>query len=128
MIQGLPDGLPANPAYSTYSKGIGKGWYSLVLDLHRFLIRLDPRYTVDQVKEKFGTLRYYYTPSVDFDSPEGKTMEQLVRFAETISARTCETCGNPGEIRDSYAWAVTVCDACYGAKDSDSSGDVSDPS
>ena len=46
----------------------------------------------DQVKEKFGTLRFYYTGGDD-------RIDGMVRMAESMSAVTCETCGAPGKLR-----------------------------
>lgn len=39
--------------------GCGPGWYRLLVELDTQLAALDPDYRVQQVKEKFGTLRYY---------------------------------------------------------------------
>lgn len=36
-----------------------KGWYPLVIELDQKLAEIAPDYTLHQVKEKFGTLRYY---------------------------------------------------------------------
>jgi len=38
----------------------GKGWYPIIVSLDQGLEALAPGYEVHQVKEKFGTLRYYY--------------------------------------------------------------------
>ena len=59
--------------------------------------------TLDQVKEKFGTLRFYYTGGDD-------EISGMVRMAESISGVTCEECGNPGKCRGS-GWFYTACDA-----------------
>jgi len=56
---------------------------------------------VDQVKEKFGTLRFYYSGGDDY-------VDGVVRMAEAISAVTCEECGSPGEQR-SDGWIRTLC-------------------
>ena len=62
-----------------------------------------PQVTLDQVKEKFGTLRFYYTGGDEHISG-------MVRMAESMSSVTCEACGNPGERRGS-GWIYTACDA-----------------
>ena len=36
----------------------GAGWYPLLIELHADLVALDHDYVVEQVKEKFGTLRF----------------------------------------------------------------------
>jgi hypothetical protein len=60
-----------------------------------------PQVTLDQVKEKFGTLRFYYTGGDDYISG-------LVTMAESMSGITCETCGKPGT-RTGGGWIKTVC-------------------
>lgn len=65
---------------------------------------LVPQVTLDQVKEKFGTLRFYYTGGDDI-------IDGMVRMAESMSGVTCESCGNPGKSR-SGGWIHTYCDSC----------------
>jgi hypothetical protein len=67
--------------------------------------------TVDQVKEKFGTLRFYYTGGDDY-------IDGLVSMAESMSGVTCETCGNPGKSTGG-GWIKTVCEAHSGRKNND---------
>lgn len=55
-----------------------------------------------QVKEKFGTLRFYYNGGDD-------VVSGIERMAESMSAVTCETCGAPGKSR-SGGWIQTLCD------------------
>ena len=61
-----------------------------------------PQVTLDQIKEKFGTLRFYYTGGDDI-------IDGMVRMAESMSAVTCETCGNLGQQRGG-GWIRTLCD------------------
>jgi hypothetical protein len=58
----------------------------------------------DQVKEKFGTLRFYYSGGDD-------VIEGLVMMAESMSHRTCELCGNLGQLR-SKGRQQTLCSSC----------------
>lgn len=58
--------------------------------------------TAEQVKEKFGTLRFYVREA----TPE---QYALIEFAEAMSARTCEKCGSPGTPR-AGGWVRTLCD------------------
>jgi len=60
--------------------------------------------TVDQVKEKFGTLRFYYTGGDEY-------IRGMVTMAESMSGTTCESCGNPGE-RTGGGWIKTTCKPC----------------
>jgi hypothetical protein len=63
-----------------------------------------PQVTLDQIKEKFGTLRFYYTGGDDYISG-------MVSLAESMSGVTCEECGNPGERRGG-GWVRTICGPC----------------
>lgn len=58
--------------------------------------------TVDQVKEKFGGLRFYYSGGDD-------AVSGMVSMAESWAAVTCETCGDRGTLRHG-GWIRTLCD------------------
>jgi hypothetical protein len=62
-----------------------------------------PQVIVTQVKEKFGTLRFYYIGGDDYISG-------LVSMAESMSAVTCEVCGTPAKAKDD-GWIRTLCDS-----------------
>lgn len=55
-----------------------------------------------QVKEKYGTLRFYTNGNANY-------VDGLINMAESMSARTCETCGAPGKTRQG-PWIRTLCD------------------
>jgi hypothetical protein len=55
-----------------------------------------------QVKEKFGTMRFY----VDGGTHE---MHNYIEFAEAMTSRTCEVCGDRGKSR-SGGWVRVLCD------------------
>ena len=61
-----------------------------------------PQVVAVQVKEKFGTLRFYYDGGDEYISG-------LVAMAESMSGCTCEECGAPGKQR-SGGWIQTLCD------------------
>lgn len=58
---------------------------------------------VVQIKEKFGTLRFY-TDGVGDEYCQG-----AIALAELMSGHICEVCGAPGE-RRSDGWIQTLCD------------------
>jgi len=60
-----------------------------------------PQVVAAQVKEKFGTLRFYY-------SGGDNVIDGMVRMAESMSGVTCKECGNSGK---SYGggWITTLC-------------------
>ena len=72
-----------------------------LIDLPLREIKECPQVTLDQVKEKFGTLRFYYTGGDEYISG-------LVSMAESMSGVTCETCGKPGTSTGG-SWIKTAC-------------------
>ena len=92
----------------------GDGWYNILnllmsniqhhIDWKNKKEQVVPQVTLDQVKEKFGTLRFYYTGGDEYISG-------LVSMAESMSAVTCESCGNPGE-QTGGGWIKTTCKPC----------------
>lgn len=56
---------------------------------------------IQQVKEKFGTLRFYVSSSDDITNA-------LIGMAESLSTITCEDCGNRGTLRHSR-WLRVLC-------------------
>ena len=75
----------------------------------RKLPEVIPQVTLDQVKEKFGTLRFYYTGGDDYISG-------MVSLAESMTGVTCESCGNIGERRGG-GWVHTYCTPCEEARE-----------
>ena len=68
-----------------------------------------PQVTLDQVKEKFGTLRFYYSGGDDYISG-------MASLAESLTGVTCESCGNVGERRGG-GWVHTYCEPCEEARE-----------
>jgi len=71
-----------------------------------------PQVTLDQVKEKFGTLRFYYTGGDDY-------IRGLVSMAESMSGVICEGCGAQAKTNWPKAenggiggWVRTICAPC----------------
>lgn len=61
-----------------------------------------PQVVVEQIKEKFGGLRFYINGGDD-------KIDGMVRMAESWASKTCEVCGKPGKIR-AGGWIKTLCD------------------
>ena len=83
-----------------------EGWNHLILACHKELHRLDPNYTIFQIKEKFGELRYYATPS----NPQlNKEFHEIVDKYTRISRQTCEISGKHGQLmRTKSGWYKTL--------------------
>ncbi len=71
-----------------------------------------------QVKEKYGTLRFYMSHCND-------EIDEAIRTAEDKSETTCETCGSTGELRNT-GWLVTLCDEHWKAYQLDQYGKIVD--
>ena len=84
---------------------VSNGWYDIIWELSEKVEPLigDTDICAAQVKEKFGTLRFYVN---DYSNEE---INQLVQEAETKTNDTCEICGLEGS-RRSGGWIVTLCD------------------
>lgn len=82
---------------------VGPGWSKLIDEIFD---RLPEDAIVTQVKEKFGTLRFYvYNVSND--------ILDFIDDQEQRSYEICEVCGNVGELREDLSWILTLCDECY---------------
>jgi len=68
---------------------------------------LDPDYEPAQIKEKFGTLRFYFDTKTElWDS-----MQAVVTKYEKMSAVTCEACGEAGVLcTPNGFWYKTRCE------------------
>jgi len=104
------------------------GWQPLLLDLDAKLQKHWPDYTIDQVKEKFGTLRFYAEPGIeppDFPNDEAGTAAHNQWYAENVdvfyalideceakTAEVCQMCGKPGKLGNRNYWWATRCPGC----------------
>ena len=89
-----------------YEACVGKGWVPLLLSLTEKLFYLGWDGRLLQVKEKFGTLRFYWANNIP--GIMGEIASDVVSEAEARSAYTCQTCGEYGETRG-VVWLVTLC-------------------
>ena len=90
----------------------GKGWYPILETLcTNIQSHIDwqvkqgtdcPQVVVEQIKEKFGGLRFYYQGGDD-------EISGMVRIAEAFTDSLCEECGTPGKRRNG-GWIRTLCD------------------
>lgn len=78
---------------------------------YRAVPKACPPVRIAQIKEKFGTLRFYYDGGDEYISG-------MVRLAESVSAFTCEECGCPGTLRGS-GWLRTLCETHAPKKEED---------
>lgn len=84
-----------------------------------------PQVVAEQVKEKFGSLRFYYRLEFNKDTTSllesqkypglekivdsySNYIDGIIHFAEIVSTRTCEVTGQPGEMHVSGGWYKTL--------------------
>lgn len=60
-----------------------------------------PAVKIDQIKEKFGELRFYI-------SGGDSTVGGMIRYAEYMCSRTCESTGGVGELCSRDGWLKTL--------------------
>jgi len=64
-----------------------------------------PQVVADQVKEKFGTLRFYYHGGDDY-------IRGMTSLAESLSGSMCEGCGIPSKVENRDGWYSNLCAVC----------------
>ena len=77
------------------------GWIQIIAECHSDLSTLDENYEIFQIKQKFGTLRFY----CETHKPElRKQFVSIIDKYEKRSARTCEKSGGKGVLmkKDGY--------------------------
>lgn len=89
----------------------GPGWYSLIDELCEKIESVTDGAVAKQVKEKFGTLRFYWTADDGVSDSDFQLIRHLVRAYSVRSGRTCEQCGEPGVLSSSGHWLKTLCEA-----------------
>lgn len=101
----------------------GDGWFKIIDKLsakieeyNNTLADGDEHCIAIQVKEKFGSLRFYtmFTP---------EEIDKLIVEAEILSEKTCEECGEPSEIFEDYGWFRSLCEKCRLRKDGENEPD-----
>lgn len=95
-----------NPPYIYFS--VNTGWFNLLDSLHKKLYYLDPHYTIFQIKEKFGSMRFYASFS-DISPIAQSICFDLVDRAEIRSSNVCEICGKYGQISEHKHWLSARC-------------------
>ena len=117
----------------------GKGWYPLIVKIFKKFREVEEksafwweRIIVEQIKEKFSGLRFYFSVPVDwyFEYLDGKLvehsiddeLEDFVHSVENESYEICEYCGktkaeDPTVKSAGPGWIKTLCDSCRKTKD-----------
>lgn len=86
----------------------GDGWYDLIDNLCSLIQNYVDwskceQVVAEQVKEKFGGLRFYYRGGDDY-------IAGAVAMADSLSFTICDVCGNEGTANED-GWIATRCEA-----------------
>jgi hypothetical protein len=108
------DEMKQIPLYQKTAFECCRGWFGILYDLgHKINAyclenKINPP-RMQQVKEKFGTLRFYYAWQDDGATEYQKDIvRDWVSTAEKQTETTCEYCGKDGELMvDDGVWKVT---------------------
>ena len=99
-------------SFQMFGFEIGPGWYLLMSKLFDDLAKLirptGQRLQIRQIKEKFGTLRFYWWGP--FDDQTSTRISEAIELAEFRSEVTCEACGRPGRLMNTHGWMATSCE------------------
>jgi hypothetical protein len=76
----------------------------------KIIIETIPQVVAIQVKEKYGTLNFYY-------SGGDRLIDGMVRMVEGMSFKVCETCGSTHNVGRTSGWIYTICKDCYDVSD-----------
>lgn len=95
----------------TELRDLENGWakafgYDLICDLKEVLVKTNclDKYRITQIKEKYGTLRWY-----DYGAP--KEVLDIINKYEQLSYETCIHCGKPSEYV-TLGWINYLCKDC----------------
>jgi hypothetical protein len=90
----------------------GDGWYGIIDTLCDWLTTMRKftgvKVEATQVKEKWGTLCFYYGIG-DYGNMTFKVVKEMIDFIEVYSGCVCEICGQSGELCRRGGWYKTVC-------------------
>jgi hypothetical protein len=96
----------------------GDGWYDLLKEALIEIKAISDRnpgidFKVAQIKEKFGTLRFYWDgKDYERETSEPDSIDLAIERAEARSAKECEKCGAQATTKRRGYWVYTQCDAC----------------
>jgi hypothetical protein len=89
----------------------GDGWNHIINNVIEEILKYNSKtektkISISTIKEKFGGLRIYITPSVGY-------IEDLIDKAEDESYKTCEECGSTTAVTtNTDGWKKTLCNSC----------------
>lgn len=93
---------------------VGPGWHRIIEEGIVVLLKLGWTGGIYQVKEKFGTLRFYWNNNIE--NPQlAHAADCVVYEMERQTGQYCEECGNSGT-QYGGGWVLTLCKECAAKK------------
>lgn len=119
----------------------GDGWFDIIEVLSHsiqnhcdYINRMYPRFRLQavasQVKEKYGSLRFYldFHYADDLEEHEMEKIRNTLRFidgmvsmAESMSERSCGQCGSSFKLDRNQPFPHSICDSCQATIDDERS-------
>lgn len=90
---------------------VGNGWYNIIDNLCEWLQfntnnnNDRPQVKAVQVKEKFGSLRFYVENA-------SNSQFAVISFVEHLTRYICEQCGSRDNVTQEGSWIKTLCTKC----------------
>lgn len=111
--------------YGHFGLETNYGWDQLLIDtLDKVKVVLDKHwlkltnFQIAQIKEKFGTLRFYWSVAIDEEISMVdreciyNELDKIISLAEKQSGKICEKCSKPGKECNPRSWLFTLCKEC----------------
>ena len=92
---------------------VGEGWRPIVEKLVDDIMAISPQIEITQIKEKFGTLRFYIG---GVKHEISNSVYSLIERAEQESGVTCEHCGTKDKVTTKGTYILTLCASCRKAR------------
>lgn len=102
--------LPMTETCMCWGIETGDGWFDLIYKLSQDIVNISKDVRAEQVKEKFGELRFYYSMNVTSEIDD--RIFNLIEDATNKSLTICEKCGSTDEVTQTQGWIVTLCKTC----------------
>lgn len=113
LMEIQPEGNPY--AFPMWGFECGLGWYFIIdeaLTMYKAIYEATGSYPIiDQIKEKFGTMRFYASFTIPTKTPNTTWQDIgfiIADYAESKSGRTCMSCGAEGTT-NTDGWIMTLC-------------------
>lgn len=118
--------LPMDQTCMCWGLECGEGWYDLIdraceqIEWVLRAVNSTPQnkgsVEFEQIKEKFGTLRLYYSTK-NLNETERDIIDSITSYAEHVSSYTCEECGTTLARTSVGGWLRTMCDKHHSEHD-----------